>query len=60
MIKCEPKNRGHCKTGMVSQMYAGKDEVVRAVQMQVGTNCLARPIQLLYPLEFHFQFQSEK
>ena len=50
MIKCESKNRGNCETGMVSQMYAGKDEVVRAVQMQVGTNYLVRPIQLLYAL----------
>ena len=34
-------------------MYTGKDEVVRAVQMQVGTKFLGRPIQLLYPLELH-------
>ena len=34
-------------------MYTGKDEVVRAVQMQVGTKFLVRPIQLLYPLELY-------
>ena len=34
-------------------MYTWKDEVVRAVQMQVGTTFLVRPIQLLYPLELY-------
>ena len=53
MIKGEWKNRGHWKIGKVSQLYTGKDEVVRAVQMQVGTKFLVRPIQLLYPLELH-------
>ena len=49
MIKDEWKNRGHWKIGKVSQLYVGKDEVVRAVQMQVGTKFLVRPIQLLHP-----------
>ena len=37
----------------VSQLYTGKDEVVRAAQIQVGSNFLVRPIQLLSPLELH-------
>ena len=41
-------------------MCTGKDEVVRAVQMQVGTNCLVRPIQLLYPLELHCDVQTRE
>ena len=53
MIKGESKNRGHWKIGKVSQLYTGKDEVVRAVQIQVETKFLVRPIQLLYPLELH-------
>ena len=53
MIKGELKNRGHWEIGKVPQLYAGKDEVVRAVQTQVGTKFLVRPIQLLYPLELH-------
>ena len=51
MIKGESKNSDHWKIGKISQLYTGKDEVVRAVQMQVGTKFLVRPIQLLYPLE---------
>ena len=53
MIKGESKNRGNWKIGKVSQLYTWKDEVVRAVQMQVGTTFLVRPIQLLYRLELH-------
>ena len=49
MIKGESKSRIHQKIGKVSQLYTGKDEVVRAVQMQVGTKFLVRPIQLVYP-----------
>ena len=53
MIKGELKNRGHWEIGKVPQLYAGKDEVVRAVQTQVGTKFLVQPIHLLYPLELH-------
>ena len=53
MIKGESKNRGHWKIVKVSQLYTGKNEVVGAVQMQVETKCLIRPIQLLYPLELY-------
>ena len=44
MIKGESKNRGHWKIYKVSQSYTATDEVVRAVQMQVGTKFLVRPI----------------
>ena len=60
MIKDESKNRGHWKIGKVSQLYTGKDEVVRAVQMQVGTTFLVRPIQLLYTLELHWDVQARE
>ena len=33
MIKGESKNRSHWKIGKVSQMYTGKEEALRAVQM---------------------------
>ena len=35
-------------------MYTGKYEIVRAVQIQLGTKFLVRLIQLLYPLELHY------
>ena len=44
MIKDESKTIGHWKIGKVSQLYTGKEEAMKAVQMQVGTNFLARPI----------------
>ena len=53
MIKGESKNRGHWKIGKASQLYTRKDKVVRAVQMQVGTKFLVRPINLLYPVELY-------
>ena len=53
MIKGESKKRGHWKIGKVSQLYTGKNEVVRAVQMQAGTKFLVQPIQLLHPLKLH-------
>ena len=53
MIKGESKNRGHWKIGKASQLYTRKDEVLRGVQMQVGTKFLVRPINLLYPVEFY-------
>ena len=36
-----------------TQLSTGKNEVVRAVQMQVGTNFLVQQIKLLYSLKFH-------
>ena len=53
IIKDESKNRSHWKIGKVSQLYTGKDEVMRAVQMQVWTKVLVRPIQLLYLIKPH-------
>ena len=54
MIKGESKNIGHWKIGKVSQLYTGKEKVMKAVQMQVGTNFLARPIQCTRFTELSF------
>ena len=53
ITKSESKTRSHWNIGKVSRLYTGKDEVMRAVQMQVWTKFLVRPIQLLYTLELH-------
>ena len=53
MVIGKSKNKGLWKFVKVSQLYPGKDKVLRAVQIQVGTKFLCRPIQLLYPLELH-------
>ena len=41
MINGESKNRGHWRIGKVFQFFTGKDELVRAVQMQVEIKFLA-------------------
>ena len=40
-------------------MYFGKDAVLRAAQMQVGTNFQVRTIQLLHLLELHCDVQAK-
>ena len=44
----ESKNRGHWKISNESQLYTGKNQVVRALQMEIGTNFLVQPMKLLY------------
>ena len=53
MIKGEDKRRGTWKVGIISEVYPGKDEEIRGVQVRTSTGILNRPIQLLYPLELH-------
>ena len=43
-----------------TQVSTGKNEVVRAVQMQVGTNFLVQQIKLLSPLKFHCDVPPRK
>ena len=43
-----------------TQLSNGKNEVVRAVQMQVGANLLVRQIKLLYPLELHWDVPAKE
>ena len=58
MIKGESKNRGNWKIGKISDIYPGKDGIVRAVQIRCGGKFLERPVQLLYPLELHCDVQT--
>ena len=52
-IKGEDKRRGKWKIGIVKELYRGKDQEIRSVQIKTAIGCLERPIQLLYPLELH-------
>ena len=51
LVKSDEKNRGKWPLANVRAIYPGRDEVVRAVQLQTGKGFLERPIQHLYPLE---------
>ena len=53
MIKGEDKLRGMWKVGIICEVYPGKDNEIRGVQVKTSTGFLERPIQLLYPLELH-------
>ena len=53
MIKGEDKRRGKWKIGILKEIYRGKDQEIRSVQIKTAKGCLERPIQLLYPLELH-------
>ena len=40
MIKGEDKRRGKWKIGMVKELYRGKDQEIRSVQIKTATGCL--------------------
>ena len=51
IIKGDEKDRNHWKLGIVQQLIAGKDGVVRAAKLRAGRGILERAVQYLYPLE---------
>ena len=55
LIKGEEKNRGHWKIGIVNHLYSGKDNIIRVAQLRIGKKLIDRPIQLLYPMELHYE-----
>ena len=51
LIKEDERNRGKWKIGIVDQLIAGRDSVVRAAKLRAGNSHLERALQQLYPLE---------
>ena len=51
LIKSEDKNRGKWKVGVVTDLIKGRDGVVRAAKLRVGTSYIERAVQQLFPLE---------
>ena len=51
LVESDEKNRGKWPLAIVRAIYPGRDDVVRAVQLQTGKGFPERPIQHLYPLE---------
>ena len=51
LIKGDNKNRGKWNIGIVTKLFKGKDDEIRAVELRAGRDKLERAIQHLYPLE---------
>ena len=51
LIKDDNKDRNKWKLGIVEELIAGRDGVVRAVKLQAGKSYLERAVQQLCPLE---------
>lgn len=47
IIKGESRNRGHWKLTTVKKLHSGRDNVIRAVELQAAKSYLERPIQSL-------------
>ena len=45
------KNRGKWKIGVVTDLIKGRDGIIRAAKLRVGTSCIERAVQHLFPLE---------
>ena len=53
LIKGEERNRGHWKIGIVEKLIQGRDKVVRGTKLRAGKSTLERPVQHLFPWNFH-------
>ena len=50
-MKSHERKRNCWPLGIVDQLIAGRDGVVRGAKLRVGRSHVERPVQLLYPLE---------
>ena len=48
MIKGEEKNSAHWKTGRITDLMQGRDNIVREVRLQAGKSFMERPVQFLF------------
>ena len=44
LIKGEEKNKGKCSTGIVEELYKGKDDVIRGINLRTPKSHIERPI----------------
>ena len=51
MIKGDEKNKGDWKLGIVKELIAGRDGVVRGAKLRAGNATLERSVQHLCPME---------
>lgn len=60
IVKTDEKSRGRWPLGIIEELIAGKDVVVRAVKVRTGKNQLERAVQHLFPLELSCDRRSEE
>ena len=53
IIKGEERNRNLWRLGIVTELFKGKDRIVRAAEIRCGKPELERAVQHLYPMELH-------
>ena len=53
IIKGEERNRTLWRLGIVTELFKGKDKIVRAAKTRCGKSELERKVQHLYPMELH-------
>ena len=53
IIKQDERRRQKWKLGVVSKLYPGRNDVIRAVKLIPRKVYIERPIQHLYPLGLH-------
>ena len=51
IIKDDERNRNKWKLGIIEELIAGRDGIVRVAKLRTGKATLERAIQQLYPLE---------
>lgn len=51
LVKSDERNRNHWPLAVITELYTGRDGIVRAVKLRKGKGHIERPIQHLYPLE---------
>ena len=60
IIKSDERNRHKWKLGIVEDLIAGRDGVVRVARLRAGKNHLERAVQHLYPLELSCDVSKPK
>ena len=59
-IKSEQRNRGAWVIGVIIELIAGRDGVVRGAKVRTGKSILERPGQFLYPMELNCEVATER
>jgi hypothetical protein len=60
IIKSDEHNRNKWKLGIVEDLIAGRDGVVRVAKLRAGKSHLERAVQHLYPLELSCDVSKPK
>ena len=54
----DKKHKGKWNIGMVEKLYTGKDGVIRAEALRTSKSYNECPVQYLYPLKLHCDFEK--